>query len=83
MLAKNNYVFLEHLFLECPIFMSSETCGIFFREHEMSELFIFGNGGGSGPLAQQGLCQSFSPALAAGRGGLWSFLQVQLSPGGS
>lgn len=49
----------------------------------MSELFIFGNGGGSGPLALQGLCQSFSPALAAGWGGLWSFLQVQLSPEGS
>lgn len=39
--------------------MSSETCGIFFREHEMSELFIFGNGGGSGPLAQQGFARAF------------------------
>lgn len=83
MIAKNNLLFLEHLFLECPIFMSSETCGIFFKEHEMSGLFIFGNGGGSGPLAEQRLCQYFAPALAAGRGGLWSFLQPQLSPGES
>lgn len=81
MLAKNNLLFLEHLFLDSPIFMSSETCGIFFREHEMSGLFIFGNGGGSGPLAEQRLCQHFAPALPAGQGGLWSFLWAPLSLG--
>lgn len=83
MVAKNNFIFLERLFLECLIFMSFETCGIFFREHEMSGLFIFGNGGGSGPLAEQRLGLHFAPASAAGRGGLRSFLQAQLSPGES
>lgn len=77
MLAKNNLLFLEHLFLECPIFVSSETGGIFFREHEMSGLFIFGHGGGSGPVAGQRLCQPFKPSVAVGRGGLRSSLRVQ------